>query len=111
MDNLLDVNWLHIGASDQYAELKKDIGEACRDVTNGGCIDEICIYDILKTFERHGFAVVQQKAKKPEPIKCTCKTNGCLGGSRICARIADDSNQCRAHANYKCANKVTEPKP
>lgn len=54
-----DVPWLVIGSTNEYAELKRDIAHTCRDVTRGCCIDEICIHDIVKTFERFGYSVVK----------------------------------------------------
>lgn len=53
---LADVDWLLIGSTDEYAELKRDIAIVCRDVV--GFIDEICIHDIVATFRKHGFEVV-----------------------------------------------------
>ena len=58
-NNLADINWLHLGKTNEYATLKKDIANVCRDVTRAGCIDEICINDILETFRQHGYVVVR----------------------------------------------------
>jgi len=53
------VNWLHLGRTEEYSALKEAIAHVCRDVTHGGCIDEICIHDIVATFKQHGFIVVR----------------------------------------------------
>lgn len=52
------INWLHLGTTENYAELKKDIANVCRDVTEAGCIDEICINDIVESFKLLGYEVV-----------------------------------------------------
>lgn len=57
-------SWLHIGSLKKYGKLKSAIAHVCRDVTNAGCIDEICINDILLTFRKHGFEVVHQDKLK-----------------------------------------------
>ena len=58
MKLLADVNWLLIGSTDEYAELKKWIAHICRDVTNAACIDEICIYDICVGLRQKGYEVI-----------------------------------------------------
>jgi hypothetical protein len=57
---LADINWLWLGHTDEYSELKKRIAHICRDVTNAGCIDEICINDIVVTFRQFGYEVVKK---------------------------------------------------
>jgi hypothetical protein len=59
MDKLTDINWLHIGQTDEYAGLKTAVAHVCRDVTNAGSIDEVCLSDILHTLERQGYSVVK----------------------------------------------------
>jgi hypothetical protein len=59
-NSLVDINWLHIGMTNEYATLKKDISHVCRDVTKASCIDEICLNDILVTFKNHGYIVVRE---------------------------------------------------
>ena len=58
MEALHEVNWLLIGATDDYADLNAAIAHVCQDVTRAACIDEICIHDIVETFRQHGFHVV-----------------------------------------------------
>jgi hypothetical protein len=58
--NLGDVKWLVIGSTKEFTALKEDIANVCRDVTKAGCIDEICIHDIIKTFENHGYTVKKE---------------------------------------------------
>lgn len=58
---LADVNWLHLGTTDEYSELKKRIAHICHDVAEACCIDEICINDIVVTFRQFGYEVVKRK--------------------------------------------------
>ena len=55
--SLADESWFVIGSTDQFSDLKKDIAHVCHDVTNGCCINEICISDILQTFRKHGYEI------------------------------------------------------
>lgn len=59
-NNLVDVTWYLIGSTDEYKDLKRDIARVCRDVTIASCIDEICISDIVQTFNNHGYKVVKK---------------------------------------------------
>lgn len=59
-DFLINVNWLLLGSTDKYSLLKRRIAHICRDVTEAGCIDEICIHDIVYTFNELGYDVVKQ---------------------------------------------------
>lgn len=61
MKTLNEINWLHLGHTEDYSSLKKDIAHVCRDVTRAGCIDEICINDIIATFKKHGYDVVKEE--------------------------------------------------
>jgi hypothetical protein len=67
MKHLADIEWLHIGTTDEYEGLKHDIATVCRDVTHASCIDEICINDIVRTFELHGYDVVATDRANPGP--------------------------------------------
>lgn len=58
---LADVNWLHMGTTDDYSALKKRIAHICHDVTKACCIDEICINDIVVTFRQFGYEVVKRQ--------------------------------------------------
>ena len=58
---LADVNWLYLGTTDEYSELKKRIAHICHDVTEACCIDEICINDIVVTFRQFGYEVVKRQ--------------------------------------------------
>lgn len=60
MKNLLDINWLHLGQTDEHGELKAFVAHVCRDVTKAACIDEICINDVLQAFKQHGYVVVKE---------------------------------------------------
>ena len=55
---LADVNWLLIGSTNEYADLKKWIAHICRDVTHAACIDELCINDICVGFRQKGYEIV-----------------------------------------------------
>lgn len=72
MKNLLDINWLHMGRTDEYSELKTFVAHVCRDVTKAAQIDEICINDILQAFKQHGYIVVEDPAgREPLPVLMT----------------------------------------
>lgn len=55
--SLHDVAWTHLGSTNQFDDLKKAVAHVCRDVTKAACIDELCINDILQTFQKHGYEV------------------------------------------------------
>jgi hypothetical protein len=55
---LADVEWLKIGSTDEYAEVKAWIAHICRDVTEASCIDEICIHDICIGLRQKGYEIV-----------------------------------------------------
>lgn len=55
---LHEVNWLHLGTTNQYGALKKRLQRVVHDVVAAGCIDELVINDIVRTFQQHGFIVV-----------------------------------------------------
>lgn len=57
---LADEDWFWIGHTDEYNDLKHQLANVCRDVTEAGCIDEICINDILQTFRNFGYEVVNK---------------------------------------------------
>jgi hypothetical protein len=57
---LADEDWLWIGHTEEHYHLKCDIADVCRDVTEAGCIDEICINDILQTFRKFGYEVIKK---------------------------------------------------
>lgn len=75
---LWKVNWLHLGTTDHYAGLKKDIAHVCRDVTHAACIDEICINDIVQTFRNHGFVVVPRSAPLTKQFSDRQRANECI---------------------------------
>lgn len=56
---LHEVNWLHLGRTNDYQELKADIAHVCKDVQ--GFIEEIAVNDIVQTFLKHGYVVVKKK--------------------------------------------------
>jgi hypothetical protein len=58
--DLHSVDWLTIGTTDGYFSLKQAIAHVCRDVTQAGSIDEICIHDIIVTFDKYGYKVVKK---------------------------------------------------
>ena len=60
MKLLADVNWLHLGTTNEYKSLKKFIADICNDVTKAACIDEICINDICVGFRQRGYEVVEK---------------------------------------------------
>ena len=60
MKLLADVNWLHLGRTDEYKEVKKFIANICYDVARAACIDEICINDICVGFRQRGYEVVEK---------------------------------------------------
>jgi len=55
---LADINWLLIGSTNEYADLKSWIARICYDVAGAGCIDEICINDICDGLRMKGYEVV-----------------------------------------------------
>jgi len=57
---LADVRWTLIGATDEYAELKRRIAQICQDVTEACVIDELCIHDIVQGFREFGYEVIKQ---------------------------------------------------
>lgn len=54
---LHEVNWSHLGKTEEFKELKSDLAHVTRDVQ--GFIDEIAINDIVQTFLKHGYVVVK----------------------------------------------------
>ena len=54
---LHEVNWFHLGKTEEFKELKSDLAHVTRDVQ--GFIDEIAINDIVQTFLKHGYVVVK----------------------------------------------------
>ena len=61
---LCDIDWLTIGSTDYYNNLKEDISYVCDDISESGSIKEVAINDILQTFRLHGFEVVQRDPTK-----------------------------------------------
>lgn len=57
---LHEVSWSLIGSTNEFKDLKRDIGHVCQDVTNAACIDEICIMDIVNTFKKHGYVITKE---------------------------------------------------
>jgi len=55
---LADVEWLWLGNTKDYKEVKDFVALVCRDVTNASCINEICINDVLQALRQHGYEVV-----------------------------------------------------
>lgn len=60
MKLLADVNWLHLGRTNEYKEVKEFISDICYDVARAACIDEICINDICVGFRQRGYEVVDK---------------------------------------------------
>lgn len=92
MECLHEVNWLHLGVTDEYANIKKAIAHVCRDVTGAACIDEICINDIVQTFHKHGYKVekftdgkVEEKASDNTAMpKLLCDPHRCKAVNLLC---------------------------
>lgn len=55
---LADVEWLHLGSTNEYKDVKKFIADICYDVARAACIDEICINDICVGFRQCGYEVI-----------------------------------------------------
>lgn len=55
---LADVEWLHLGSTHEYKDVKKFIADICYDVARAACIDEICINDICVGFRQRGYEVI-----------------------------------------------------
>lgn len=60
MKKLADIEWLHLGRTNEYKDLKKFIADICYDVTKASCINEICINDICAGFRLRGYEVVSK---------------------------------------------------
>ena len=54
---LHEVEWFHLGKTDEYEDLKNDIQHVTTDVQ--GFIKEIAINDICQTFLKHGYVIVK----------------------------------------------------
>lgn len=57
---LADVEWLHLGSTNEYKDVKKFIADICYDVARAACIDEICINDICVGFRQRGYEVIEK---------------------------------------------------
>lgn len=58
--NLCEIPWQSIGATDEYKDLKRDIGVVCHNVTMRGYIQETCANELFKMLNKHGFKVVKK---------------------------------------------------
>lgn len=61
---LHEVNWSHLGKTEEFKELKSDLAHVTRDVQ--GFIDEIVINDIVQTFLKHGYVIVKTEGSGGE---------------------------------------------
>lgn len=59
-DSLGEVPWLWQGHTEEYTDLKKQIAHICRDVTKAGCIDEVCINDVILGFKEFGYKIIKR---------------------------------------------------
>lgn len=66
---LSKVSWLKLGSTEEHSELKKDIANVCRDVTEACQINEICINDIVVTFKQHGYTIIKEDSTKTIKMK------------------------------------------